>query len=32
VPVDDAVDAIVSWIGSRDNRSPGEQTFEVGPK
>lgn len=32
VPVDDAVDAIVSWIGSRDNRSPAEQTFEVGPK
>ncbi|MBA2323474.1 MAG: threonine--tRNA ligase [Pseudonocardiales bacterium] len=30
VPVADAVAAIVDWIGRRDNRSPTEQTFEVG--
>jgi threonyl-tRNA synthetase len=32
VPVDDAIEAIVGWIGSRDNRSPAEQTFEVGSR
>ncbi|MGQ0483454.1 MAG: threonine--tRNA ligase [Pseudonocardia sp.] len=30
VPVSDAVEAIVEWVGRRDNRSPTEQTFEAG--
>jgi len=29
-PVDEAVDAVVSWIGRRENRSPSEETFSVG--
>jgi threonyl-tRNA synthetase len=30
VPVNDAVDAVVSWIEQRDNRSPSEEAFSVG--
>jgi threonyl-tRNA synthetase len=30
VPVNDAVEAIVSWIARRENRSPSEETFDVG--
>ena len=29
VPASNAVEAVVSWIARRDNRSPSEQTFEV---
>jgi threonyl-tRNA synthetase len=32
VPWQRAVDAIVSWIGRRENTSPTEQTFEVGER
>ncbi|HTK63504.1 MAG TPA: threonine--tRNA ligase [Pseudonocardia sp.] len=30
VPVAEAIEAIVSWIAQRDNRSPSEETFDVG--
>jgi threonyl-tRNA synthetase len=30
VPLQDAVDAIVSWIGRRENTSPTEESFTVG--
>ncbi|WP_028924993.1 threonine--tRNA ligase [Pseudonocardia acaciae] len=32
VPWEGAVDAIVAWIGRRENASPSEQTFEVGKR
>jgi threonyl-tRNA synthetase len=31
VAVADAVEAIVSWIAQRDNRSPSEEAFSVDP-
>jgi threonyl-tRNA synthetase len=32
VPAADAVDAVANWIAARDNRSPGEDVFEVAPR
>ncbi len=32
VPINDAVDAVVSWVQRRENASPSETTFEVGAR